>query len=116
MVAIGTHNCFVTCNREHMVLRPLATIVCVACINEPLFDSTIPKYLRTLQLLLFDRYMSTGNQIGNDHLCEKTTDLVFNMLIVDFYISQYECKLSNDECKHSAVSERMTASSANSNM
>jgi len=25
----------------------------------------------TLQLLLFDHYMSTGKQVGNDHLCEK---------------------------------------------
>ena len=43
MVAIGTFNCFVTCKSEPMALRPLAARVFVACINEPLFDSTIPK-------------------------------------------------------------------------
>ena len=45
MVAIGTYNCFVTCKSEPMTLRPLDARIFVACINEPLFDNTIPKQL-----------------------------------------------------------------------
>ena len=44
MVAIGTYSCFVTCKSEPMTLRSLAAIV--VCINEPLFDSTIPNELK----------------------------------------------------------------------
>jgi len=43
MVAIGILNCFVTRNSELFALRHLATRVRTACINEALFDSTVPK-------------------------------------------------------------------------